>query len=186
MQLDADLLVITLALGALVYGIYMKSVQSSAGYNETPPPQNSLKTLPLLLPGVPEAFLRACQDVVDSPGATLAGPVAPKGVEPDKLKDLVSTVISRMKLDIVCTAIDGGYCVADADGSEQHEMTCILYEKDSNVSLQVQMGMLVLDDGRLLVTKLAPKSRVEEDPLAVQENPWKLEPTPYSLPIDGV
>ena len=189
MTIDADLCLITLVLGTLAYGIYSKSSSRNAGYDATPPPQKSVTppALPSLLPGVPESLLRALQNVVDSPGATLAGPVAPKGMEPDRLHDLVNTVVKRIQQDdVVCTALDGGSCVADAEGSEQYDLTCMLYDKNTNVSVQIHLGILALDDGSVLVTKLEPGTKVQVDALAVQENPWKLEPTPYSLPINGV
>ena len=189
MVFDTDLALITLALGFIGYGIYTRSSRAAEDNTTTPPPQQFPTTPTQLphLPGVPQDLLLACSKAVDAPGATLAGPVAPKGMEPDRVKDVVSAMIKRIQHeDIICTAIDGGTCVADAEGSEQYELTCVLYEKATNVSLQMHVGILALDDGRFLITKLTPESKVQgEDPLA-NEDPWKINLAPYSLPIDGV
>ncbi len=183
--IDTDLTLLTLALGALAYGIYLKSSRS-AGYNATPPPKVEKPKRIMYLPGVPESLLQACDAAVDSPGATLAGPVAPKGIEPDRLKELVNLVVKRIhKDDIICTAIDGATCVADAEGSEQYDITCMVYEKNTNVALQMHVGILALDDGRILVTKLAPASKIDSHVLE-HDNPFKLDRAPYSMPINDV
>jgi hypothetical protein len=187
MSTDTNLVVVILALGAVLYGIYSKSSRS-AGYDVTPPPLREKETTLVsttLLPGVPESFLRACARAVDSPGATLVGPVAPKGIDPDRVKDLASTIVKRIKNDVVCTAIDGWSCVADAEGSEQHDIRCVVYDKDSNAAIQLDTSLIMLDDGRLMITKLVPASKVVTDTFA-HATPFKLEHTPYSFPIDGV
>lgn len=186
MVLDTDLALLTLALGTLAYGIYTKTTKNTAGYNQTPPPQQPKHTKIAQLPGVPESFFVACQKAVDAPGATLSGPTAPKGMEPDRVHELVRAVVKRIDArDVMCTAIDGGTCVADAEGSEQYDIVCVMYDKHTNVTVQMHVGILALDDGRLMVTKLAPASQVESDALA-REDPWTLDHSPYSFPIDGV
>ena len=182
--MDTDLALLTVALGALMYGIYLKSVSNNAGYDVTPPPQLERPT-PVALPGVPGSLLIACEKVVDAPGSMLAGPVAPKGMEPDRLKELIAIVVKRIAMDVICTGIDGGSCVADSEGSEQYDLTCMLYEKNTNVAVQMNVGILALDDGRVMVSKLSPATRVETNTLA-NGDPWTLDLAPYSLPIDGV
>lgn len=185
-MVDTDIALLTLALGTLAYGIYTKS-SKSAGYNETPPPKQQPKPKrTAYLPGIPVSVYDACEKAVDSPGAVLAGPVAPKGIEPDRLKELVNIVVKRIQLeDVMCTAIDGASCVADAEGSEYYDVTCMVYVKSSNMAVQLNVGVLALDDGRILVTKMTPASQVTSH-LLEHDSPFKLDPTPYSMPIDDV
>lgn len=191
MKLDADVIVLALGLGALAYGIYSRS--KVAGYETTPPPAAREFVAPpklLEIPGVPSAILKACAAIVDSPGGTLSGPVAPKGMEPDALRRVVNELVRRLhladpSLDTMATVIDGGSCMADADGAEQYLVNWVLYERMTNTSLQLVSGVIALEDGTYRVTAMDPATQPDPAPL-VSADEALLKQTgfkEYALPI---
>ena len=164
MTIDADAIVLTLGLGALAYGIYSRSTRL-AGYETTPPPSVPLEPPPVPtlpeVPGVPLSILKACAAIVDSPGGTLSGPVAPKGMDPDRLRTVVNELVRRLHaadpaLEWMATVIDGGSCVGDAEGAEQVVVTWVLYERITNISHQLVSGVISLEDGTYRVTGMDP------------------------------
>ena len=192
---DADILVLVLVVATLFFGIASKT--NVAGYDVSPPPS----TTPVVrtqtqhlgaLPGVHPTLLKACDAVVDTLGGKLSGPLAPKRLEPERIQALIAEIIRRMHasnkaLDIMCTSTDSGTCMADATGSEQYELVWVLYERTTNTAIQVVAGVLAVDDGSILITKLAPvtpsKEELREDQGEIQAANAFRSFAPYSLPI---
>lgn len=189
MKLDADVLVIALGMGALAYGIYSRS--KLAGYEATPPPVLAAAPAPVAppmptIPGIPQGLLAACSTIVDAPGGTLAGPLAPRGMEPDRVRDVIDELIRRMRLavpalDLMCTAIGGGSCMADADGAAHFVVTWMMYERTANVSMQLVSGVIALEDGTYRVTAMDLATQPDPVPMASGHDP--APPAPYTLPI---
>jgi hypothetical protein len=184
--ISADVIVLTLGLGALAYGIYSRS-KRVAGYETTPPPVLEVPKPPQLpdLPGVPSHLLKACAAIIDSPGGTLNGPVAPKGMEPDTLTRVVDELVRRLRLadpslEAMATVVDGGWCVGDADGADQFLVNWVLYERVSNTSLQLVSGVIVLEDGTYRVTAMDPATTPKPSPWTAATDPAFAE---YVLPI---
>jgi len=162
--MDSDLLILALALGVILYGIFKRS--KVAGYEVTPPPQKLDTTAdPIYLPGVSKDLMEACADAVDVQGGTLAGPVSDKGMEPELIDHIIDAiVIPRIRaaspsLELMRTATIGGHCVVDSDGAEQYDLQWMLYDKASNTAVQMVTGVLALESGRYVITKCAPYSK---------------------------
>ena len=198
---DADVVILALVIGTLVYGMYSKS--KVAGYEVSQPPVAKIQKptgQPLdALPGVPTALLKACANVVDTFGGVLTGPLAQRRLEPDRIRALIDEVLRRIRasnpaLDIMCTSVDGGTCDADSSGSEQYEIVWIMYERTTNSALQIASGILAMDDGRTLITKMTPVTPFKElqdgqgggqgGELRAADSFRQF--TPYSLPIQDI
>lgn len=196
---DADVLILALVVATLAYGIFSRKGSNVAGYGEVESSAPKLEKKgatrePATLPGVPQVLLNACNDIIDTFGGTLAGPIAPKRLENDRIRFLISEIVKRMRasnpaLDIMCTSVDGGTCDGDASGSEQYELVWIVYERKTNTALQVVSGIIVTDEGRILVTKMAPATALKDNTAThvtsgeiLAANAMRFF-TPYSLPI---
>lgn len=194
-SLDGDLIILAFALGVILYGVFSKT--KVAGYEVTPPPQKvDTSADPIYLPGVSRELMEACAEAVDVDGGALAGPTSHKGIEPDRIKRLLDEiVIPRIKaytkatgsqFEVTCTTVSGATCRVDSEGSEQYEIIWMMYEKFTATMVQMVSGVLVLDDGRILVTACRPYS---EPP--VQKTCTGIAPAPsgaveyasYELPI---
>ena len=161
---DSDLLILALALGVILYGIFKRS--NVAGYEVTPPPQKlDTSADPVYLPGVSKDLMEACADAVDVQGGTLAGPVSEKGMEPERIDHILDAVVlpkiraGNPSLELMRTTTIGGTCVVDSDGAEQYELVWMMYERTTNTAVQMVTGVLALESGRYVITRCAPYSK---------------------------
>ena len=191
--IDWDLVVLLFILFLLI--LTYKENRSVAGYNKTIVPAAPVKTISIpLYPGVPRDVLIAMVQVADTPNVPPSLPTVPALASPDDAASLVTYAVTKMRsiaptLELMMISLHNASVEKEADGTQHWEISTMLYERVTNVSIKVVIKAVVSGkDHSIGLQNVTPESSPLPPSVATSPEPVTHSTgyASYELPISSI